>query len=346
MNPTLYGLFLLSLLTSTLITMSSNHWLLAWIGLELNTLAVLPLISNPHHPRATEATTKYFMAQTTASTIILLTGTLTAWHTGQWTISHSTPMLSTTLLTIAITMKLGLAPLHFWYPEVLQGSTMTTALIISTWQKLAPVALLYMILCTTPTNLMLTLGTISIMVGGWTGLIHTQVRKLMAYSSMGHMGWLLVALVLDPKLATFTMIIYLLMTTTMFMTLIATNAKTITDIGTIWPQAPAQASLMTLTLLSLGGLPPLTGFAPKWLIIKDLTLNHLTPLATMLALFSLPALYFYVRFTYFTTLTAPPTTHITTFMWRLNRTTSLTTALTATLATSMLPLTTTLYWSS
>nr|ADC54874.1 NADH dehydrogenase subunit 2 [Pristurus abdelkuri] len=345
MNPTLYGIFLLGLLTSTLITMSSNHWLLAWIGLELNTLAVLPLISNPHHPRATEATTKYFMAQTTASTIVLLAGTITAWHSGQWTISHSSPTLTSILLTAAIMMKLGAAPLHFWYPDVLQGTTMLTALVISTWQKLAPLALLYMILYTTPPNLLLTLGLISITVGGWTGLIHTQVRKLMAYSSIGHMGWVLVALVLSPKLATMTMAIYLLMTSTIFIILTNTEAKTIMDIGTIWSQAPIQTTFMALALLSLGGLPPLTGFAPKWLIIKDLTLHHLTPLATLLALMSLPALYFYVRLTYFTMLTTPPTTQTTAALWRLKYTTPLTATWPTTLTIFMLPLSATLYWT-
>nr|ADC54879.1 NADH dehydrogenase subunit 2 [Pristurus rupestris] len=344
MNPTLYMLFLLSLFASTLITMASNHWLLAWIGLELNTLAILPLISTPHHPRATEATTKYFMAQTTASTIILLAGTITAWHTGQWSISQPTHPLTTILLTTAITLKLGIAPLHFWYPDVLQGATMTTALIISTWQKLAPLALLYMTPLTA-TNLLLTLGLISITLGGWTGLIHTQTRKLMAYSSIGHMGWLLTALVLDPKLATFTLTMYLLMSTTIFITLMNTETKTITDIATIWPQAPMYTSLTALALLSLGGLPPLTGFAPKWFIIKDLTLHHLTPLATTLALMSLPALYFYVRLTYFTTLTTPPATQTTTFLWRLMHTTHITSTLPAILTIFMLPLTTTLYWT-
>nr|ADC54880.1 NADH dehydrogenase subunit 2 [Pristurus flavipunctatus] len=343
MNPTLYGLFLLGLLTSTLITMSSDHWLLAWVGLELNTLTALPLISSPHHPRAAEATTKYFLAQTTASTIILLAGTITAWHTGQWTISHPTHTLTTILLTTAIMLKLGVAPLHLWYPEVLQGTTMITALIISTWQKLAPLALLYMTLHTTTVNLLLALGLISIALGGWTGLIHTQTRKLMAYSSIGHMGWLLVALVLDPKLATFTMTVYLLTTTTIFITLTNTETKTIMDIGTIWPQTPTQTSLIALTLLSLGGLPPLTGFAPKWLIIKDLTMHNLTPLATTLVLLSLPALYFYVRLTYFTTLTTPPTTQTTAFLWRLPSTLPFTPTFPAILATLMIPLAPALY---
>nr|ADC54886.1 NADH dehydrogenase subunit 2 [Pristurus sokotranus] len=342
MNPSLYMFFLLTLFLSTIITLASNHWLLAWIGLELNTLTMLPLITTPHHPRATEATMKYFMVQTTASTVILLAGAITAWQTGQWALTQ--PGSATAiLLTLAILFKLGISPVHFWYPEVLQGATMTTALILSTWQKLAPLALLYMILNNLPNNLLLLLGLISVITGSWIGLNQTQLRKLMAYSSIGHMGWLLIALVMNPKLATFTLIIYLLMTTTMFIMMINTTTKTTLDIGTIWPHSPTQASFTMLTLLSLGGLPPLTGFSPKWLIIKDLTLNHLAPLATLLALMSLPALYFYVRLAYFTTLTTPPTTQLTTLMWRLKHTSNYTPAPIAVLTTLMMPLTATFY---
>nr|ADC54881.1 NADH dehydrogenase subunit 2 [Pristurus guichardi] len=342
MNTSLYSFFLLTLFSSTMITLSSNHWLLAWIGLELNTLAMIPLIASPHHPRATEATTKYFMVQTTASAVILLAGAITAWQTGQWGLSQ--PGSATkTLLISALLLKLGIAPAHFWYPEILQGTTMTTALIISTWQKMAPLALLYMTLDTLPTNLLLMLGLTSIIVGSWVGLNQTQLRKLMAYSSIGHMGWLLMALAMNPKLATLTFIIYLLMTTTMFIMLINTMTKTTMDMGTIWPHSPTQASLIMLTLLSLGGLPPLTGFSPKWLIIKDLTLNHLAPLATLTALMSLPALYFYVRLAYFTTLTTPPITQSTTFLWRLKHTTNLMLTPITMLTMFMTPLTATLY---
>nr|ADC54887.1 NADH dehydrogenase subunit 2 [Pristurus somalicus] len=342
MHPTLYGLFLITLFTSTLITMSSTHWLLAWMGLELNTLAMLPLIAHPYHPRATEATTKYFLAQTAASALLLFSAASIAWNTGQWAISCPAPTLSTTTLTTAITMKLGLAPLHFWYPEVLQGATMTTALIISTWQKFAPLALMYMTYHIMSPHLMLALGICSITVGGCAGLIHTQLRKIMAYSSIGHMGWLFVALTLDPALASLTLLTYTATTTTVFIAFSHANMKTVTDISTAWLHTPAYAMLTALTLLSLGGLPPLTGFLPKWLIIKDLLLDHLAPVAIALALLSLPALYFYVRLTYFTTLTTTPTTHTKTLLWRLNHTPPHAT-FTTTLATLALPLTTALY---
>nr|AIS92204.1 NADH dehydrogenase subunit 2 [Cyrtodactylus lawderanus] len=342
MNPFIWAALISSLATSTIITMTSNHWLLAWLGLELNTLSILPLIMKPHHPRATEATTKYFLVQATAAAIILFATTLNALQTGQWTITHASPT-TTLLITIAIILKLGLAPTHLWYPGVLQGSTMHTALIISTWQKIAPLTLLYLTHNHLNHTLLLLTGLLSATVGGLAGLNQTQTRKIMAFSSIAHMGWLITAMTLTPSLATLMMTLYLTMTTTMFILLSTTTAKTITDMGTTWPLSPTLLVTTLLTLMSLGGLPPLTGFMPKWLILKDLVATGSTLLALLILMASLPSLFFYIRITYLTMLTTPPTTTPTTHKWRLTPHSPPYSTPLATASTLMLPLTATLY---
>nr|AIS92215.1 NADH dehydrogenase subunit 2 [Cyrtodactylus sp. 12 IA-2014] len=315
MNPLIWSLLITGLTTSTIITMTSHHWLLAWLGLELNTLSILPIIMKPQHPRATEATTKYFLIQATAATMILYASTVNAWQTGQWSIPNSS-YTTTLLTTIAIMLKLGLAPVHIWYPQVLQGTTMYTALTISTWQKLAPLTLLYMTHNHLNHTLLLLMGLLSALVGGWGGLNQTQTRMIMAFSSIAHMGWLITALALNPSLATLTMLMYIVMTTAMFTTLASTNAKTITDVATTWPTSPATLTMTMITLMSLGGLPPLTGFMPKWLILKDLLAVNMTTLATLILFASLPSLFFYIRLAYLTMLTAAPTTITTKNQWR------------------------------
>nr|BAP90284.1 NADH dehydrogenase subunit 2 [Tropiocolotes steudneri] len=315
MNPLIWALLITSLSTSTVITMSSNHWLLAWLGLELNTLSIIPIIAKPNHPRATEAAMKYFLMQATGATLILCATTINAWQTGQWTMTCTLSPTATTLLTAAIALKLGLAPAHLWYPEVMQGSTPTTALIISTWQKIAPLTLLMMIHNHLNTNTLMTLGITSALLGGLTGLNQTQTRKIMAFSSIAHMGWLIITLTLNLTLTTLTMITYTLMTSTMFYTLATTSSKTLSDMGTTWPLSPTLTTTTMLTLVSLGGLPPLTGFMPKWLILKDLITAPLP--STLLLLASLPSLFFYTRLAYLTTLTTPPTTTNTEHTWRL-----------------------------
>nr|BBD20487.1 NADH dehydrogenase subunit 2 [Cyrtodactylus auribalteatus] len=341
MNPLIWLTLVMSLSTSTIITMSSNHWLLAWIGLELNTLSILPMIIKMHHPRAAEATTKYFLIQATAATMILLAGITNTWQTGQWSISHMTPT-PTLLTTTAIMLKLGAAPMHLWYPQALQGVTMNTALVISTWQKIAPLTLLYMTHHSLNHTILLTMGLTSALIGGWAGLNQTQTRMILAFSSIAHMGWLLTAMALAPSLTTLTMITYLSTTIATFMPT-ATITKTITDIGTTWTTSAPTLATMMITLMSLGGLPPLTGFMPKWLILKELTSTGLTPLATMILLASLPSLFFYVRLAYLTVLTTPPATTNTEYKWRFKLNQPTLTAPTIMAATLMLPLTATLY---
>nr|ADF59395.1 NADH dehydrogenase subunit 2 [Cyrtodactylus philippinicus] len=340
MSPAIWMLLLTSLLTSTVITMSSNHWLLAWFGLELNTLSVLPMIMKSHHPRATEAATKYFLIQVTAATMILFAGITNAWQTGQWTITHTTPT-TTLLTTMAIMLKLGAAPMYMWYPHVLLGTTMNIALIISTWQKIAPLTLLYMTHNHLNPTTMLLIGLLSTLVGGWAGLNQTQIRTIMAFSSIAHMGWLIAAITLSPTLATLTMLLYTLTTLATFMPLATT--KTTTDIGTMWPLSPTTLTTTMIMLMSLGGLPPLTGFMPKWLILKELSSMGLSLIATALLMSSLLSLYFYIRLAYLTLLTNPPTTTNTEHKWRLKTNQLKLTAPMITASTLLLPMTLTLY---
>nr|AAP33122.1 NADH dehydrogenase subunit 2 [Opisthocomus hoazin] len=176
MNPHAKLIFLLSLLVGTTITISSNHWMMAWTGLEINTLAIIPLISKSHHPRATEAAIKYFLVQAAASALVLFSSLINAWVTGQWDITQLTHPTSCALLTVAIAMKLGLVPFHFWFPEVLQGSPMVTALLLSTLMKLPPITILFLTSHSLNPMLMATLAIASAAIGGWMGLNQTQIR--------------------------------------------------------------------------------------------------------------------------------------------------------------------------
>nr|BCO16582.1 NADH dehydrogenase subunit 2 [Crossobamon orientalis] len=343
MNPLIWALLITSLATSTIITMSSNHWLIAWLGLELNTLSILPIMTKTPHPRSTEATTKYFLIQAAAATLILCASTLNAWHTGQWSIINTPSTAATTLMTAAIMLKLGIAPAHLWYPEVLQGVSLTTALIITTWQKIAPLTLLYLTQNNINTHTLMAIGLTSALLGGWTGLNQTQTRKLMAFSSIAHMGWLMVAITLDPGLTTLTITTYILMTLTMFTALNTTTSKTILDLGTAWSISPLLTTTTMISLMSLGGLPPLTGFMPKWLILKELAMTPLPLFSTMLLLSSLPSLFFYVRMAHLTVLTTPPSTTNAKHNWRFKTTLTPNITTTVMMTLTLLPITMSLH---
>nr|AAU29579.1 NADH dehydrogenase subunit 2 [Hemichromis elongatus] len=339
MNPYILATLLFGLGLGTTITFASTHWLLAWMGLEVNTLAIIPLMAQHHHPRAIEATTKYFLTQAAAAATLLFASTTNAWLTGQWDIQQITHPLPTTMITLALALKIGLAPLHAWLPEVLQGLDLTTGLILSTWQKLAPFALILQIQPTSST-LLIILGLASTLVGGWGGLNQTQLRKILAYSSIAHLGWMMLVLQFSPPITLLTLLAYFIMTASAFLTFKLNNSTNINALATSWTKAPALTALTPLILLSLGGLPPLTGFMPKWLILQELAKQDLALAATLAALTALLSLYFYLRLSYAMALTISPNNLTGTTPWRFPST-QLTCplAVTTTMALCLLPVT-------
>nr|AAT09582.1 NADH dehydrogenase subunit 2 [Lithobates warszewitschii] len=341
MNPLALTILLLSLAIGTTITFSSFHWLLAWIGLEINTMAIIPLMTKTHHPRAIEAATKYFLTQATASALLLFSSLINAWQTGEWAI-NSLLDLPMNALSIAIMMKIGLAPLHFWMPEVIQGISLPTGLILSTWQKIAPMTLLIQTSHLINLNLTVILGIISILVGGWGGIGQTQLRKIMAFSSIGHFGWIILILKFSPQLSLFNFLLYLIMTTAMFMSLMTISATKMVDISIAWPKTPALTTSIMLILLSLAGLPPLTGFAPKLLIMLELIKQTAVLLTAAIMFISMLALFFYIRLSYIISLTLSPNTPSSLLTWRIPRSSYLATAIINALALILFPITPTL----
>nr|YP_009051427.1 NADH dehydrogenase subunit 2 [Glyptothorax sinensis]AIH00467.1 NADH dehydrogenase subunit 2 [Glyptothorax sinensis] len=320
MSPYTLTILLLSLGLGTTLTFMTSHWLLAWMGLEINTLAILPLMAQHHHPRAVEATTKYFLAQAAAAATILFASTINAWTTGEWNILCLSNPIAITLVTMALALKVGLAPTHLWMPSVMQGLDLTTGLIMATWQKLAPFALIIQMTPLAQPQLITALALLSVIVGGWGGLNQTQLRKIMAYSSIAHLGWMIMIAQFKPQLTMLAMLTYIVMTAATFLTFKSMSTTNINTLAMSWSKTPTITATAALALLSLGGLPPLTGFMPKWLILQELTSQNLPLTATIMAMSALLSLYFYLRLCYSMTLTISPNTNNATTPWRLQNT--------------------------
>nr|AIR76291.1 NADH dehydrogenase subunit 2 [Opsariichthys sp. YWL-2014b]ALO64293.1 NADH dehydrogenase subunit 2 [Opsariichthys sp. 'chengtui'] len=340
MNPYVLMILLSSLGLGTALTFASSHWLLAWMGLEINTLAIVPLMAQHHHPRAVEATTKYFLTQATAAAMIMFASTTNAWITGEWDMNNMSDPIATTMIIAALALKIGLAPMHFWMPEVLQGLDLLTGLILSTWQKLAPFTLIVQVAQAVDPLLLTALGISSALIGGWGGLNQTQLRKILAYSSIAHMGWMIIVLQYAPQLTLLALGTYIFMTAAAFLALKVSSATKVNALAMVWSKTPILVSTTALVLLSLGGLPPLTGFMPKWLILQELTKQNLPITATIMALAALLSLYFYLRLCYAMTLTISPSTTASTTPWRMKTTQApLPLALSTTVALGLLPMT-------
>nr|YP_010429166.1 NADH dehydrogenase subunit 2 [Ochromyscus brockmani]USQ66594.1 NADH dehydrogenase subunit 2 [Ochromyscus brockmani] len=317
MNPITLLIIYSTIISGPLITMSSSNLLMMWVGLELSLLSIIPLLINKKNPRSTEAATKYFVTQATASMIVLLAIILNYKQLGTWMFQQQTNSLILMLTLIALSMKLGLAPFHYWLPEVTQGIELRTGLILLTWQKIAPLSILLQIYNLINPTITTMIAILSIFIGAWGGLNQTQMRKIMAYSSIAHMGWMMAIITFNPSLTLLNLLIYIILTIPMFMMLMLNASTTMNSISLMWNKTPTTLMMMSLILLSLGGLPPLTGFLPKWIIITELLKNNCTILATMMAMMALLNLFFYTRLIYSTSLTMFPTNNNSKMLYRI-----------------------------
>nr|YP_009332037.1 NADH dehydrogenase subunit 2 [Tamias rufus]APH07749.1 NADH dehydrogenase subunit 2 [Tamias rufus]APH07814.1 NADH dehydrogenase subunit 2 [Tamias rufus]APH08228.1 NADH dehydrogenase subunit 2 [Tamias rufus] len=320
MNPLTSSTIYLTLISGTLITLFSTHWLLIWVGLEMSMLAIIPILINKANPRSTEAASKYFLIQATASMILMMGSIINFMSTGQWTLTSSYNSISSLMFTIALSMKMGLAPFHLWVPEVTQGIPIMSGLILLTWQKIAPISIMIQISPSINSTLIMMMAILSIMLGGWGGLNQIQLRKIMAYSSIAHMGWMMAIITFNPNLTLLNLIIYILLTFNMFILFNYNKTTTTLSLSNTWNKSPLLTSTILIVLMSLGGLPPLAGFMPKWMIIKELVSNNNIILPTFMAMTALLNLFFYMRLIYSTSLTLFPSPNNTKMKWQFENT--------------------------
>nr|QLD22308.1 NADH dehydrogenase subunit 2 [Hadrosciurus spadiceus] len=336
-----------TLFSGTMITLFSSHWLLIWIGLEMSLLAIIPILLNKPNPRSIEAASKYFLIQATASMIFMMAAIVNFYSTGEWSISNTINYLSSFMLTMALSMKMGLAPFHLWVPEVTQGISLMSGFILLTWQKIAPISIMFQIAPSINYTLIMAMSLMSVLLGGWGGLNQTQLRKIMAYSSIAHMGWMMAIISFDPTLSILNLLIYIMLTTNMFMLLYYNKKTTTLSLSNSWNKSPLLILIILIVLMSLGGLPPLTGFSPKWMIIKELVSNNNIILPTSMAILALLNLYFYMRLIYSTSLTLFPSSNNIKIKWQFEntKTPSLmpTIAITSTMFLPLTPTLSTLY---
>nr|WDR45848.1 NADH dehydrogenase subunit 2 [Lasiopodomys gregalis] len=320
MNPTTLTIIYMTIMMGPMITMLSSNLFVMWIGLEMNLLALIPLMLNNPNPRSTEAATKYFLTQATASMILLLSILMNFKQLGTWTFQPETDINIVTMTFISLAIKLGLAPFHSWLPEVTQGIKLDVGLILLTWQKIAPLSILSQYYELINPNLLILSALISVLIGAWNGLNQTQTRKILAYSSIAHMGWMISILPYNPSLTALNLLVYIIMTIPMFFIFSTHSFTSISSMSLMWNKMPMALPMISLILMSTGGLPPLTGFLPKWAIITELMKNNNLSLASLMAMAALINLFFYMRLIYSTSLTTFPSNNNSKMYIHQNRT--------------------------
>lgn len=188
---------------------------------------------------------------------------------------------------------MGAAPFHFWFPGVIEGLSWINRLALITWQKIAPLILLSYNL---QINLFITLVILlSVLIGSLGGLNQTSLRKILAYSSINHLGWLIAAMILGENLWILYISTYIFLSTAIVFIFNAFKLSHINQIFAINNNPPVIKFALFTALLSLGGLPPFLGFMPKWLVIQSIVDTNLIPVITIIVVITLLTLFYYLR---------------------------------------------------
>nr|YP_010564477.1 NADH dehydrogenase subunit 2 [Pisidia serratifrons]UZA47093.1 NADH dehydrogenase subunit 2 [Pisidia serratifrons] len=278
-------IFLSTLLLGSILAVSSFSWFSTWVGLELNLLSIIPLMINEKNKYSSESALKYFLVQAFSSSLIIFSSTMLMFSS----------KIFFFILMISLLLKMGSAPFHFWFPMIMEGLLWPQALIMLTIQKLAPMFLL----CTMMkyfniSNMLIFSAICSSLTGAILGINQTSLRKILAFSSINHMSWMLAAILINEQMLFNYFLFYCLISfsvVSMFLVFQKFHFNQLLILKT--PYLVKMVSIMSI--LSLGGLPPFMGFLPKWLMIQEMS-NFKHFFMLMIFLFStLITLYFYIR---------------------------------------------------
>ena len=251
-------LFLTFMGLGILISINANNPLLVWLGLEINLISFLPLLLESNSRISSSNIIKYFLIQAITSLLVL-------FLIIPFSINIPSRLL-TTIFIIALFIKLGIPPYHFWLPSVIQCASWTNCFILSTVQKLAPLFLIARV--TSFNKLILIMACLSLIIRSLGGLAQTNLRPLIAYSSIHHIVWCVISVIINKFLLLFYLFAYFLACAGLFFTLNSTQIFNFKSTSSKY--RPYMGSTL-VTLLSLAGLPPLLGFFPKIFVLINVT---------------------------------------------------------------------------
>nr|YP_010142234.1 NADH dehydrogenase subunit 2 [Chthamalus malayensis]QQK92492.1 NADH dehydrogenase subunit 2 [Chthamalus malayensis] len=279
--PLIYSFFLI---LGTLISISSSSLFGMWMGLEVNLMSFIPLIINlENNKKSSEAAIKYFLVQAVASAVVIFSSLFFFLFNGTFV-----SLGFNLVFTLSLLIKLGMAPLHFWFPEVIEGLNWVNSMVLLTWQKISPLVILSLFF----NPQILIFGSLaSAVVGAVSGFNQTSFRKILAFSSISHLGWMGSLMYLNKSLWIDYYFVYVL---TSFIICLSFWFFSLNYFSQLCLMKDLKKKFMVfINMLSLGGLPPLLGFFPKWTAMMVLMSN--IPVLMILIASSLVTLYFYTR---------------------------------------------------
>lgn len=288
-----HTIFLVTLSWGVLIALTANRILVIWVGIEVNLIAFIPLVIDEKSNISATNVMKYFLIQVIASFTILYAVLL----------SYDEQIYNViiTIICLGLLVKMGIPPYHFWLPPIISAISWLNCFYLSSAQKLIPLLILINLNITSGIIFLMLVSTLIIRSIG--GLRQTNWRPLIAYSSIRHIVWILCARQINPYTTATYLIVYFRSIIVVFIIISKHKLTSVKDIIK-FKSRNIVIALICVMILSIAGLPPLLGFAPKLMVLTQLT-GNLT-IAWALVLRSAINLWFYLNLR-FNTIIQPTT---------------------------------------
>jgi len=308
-----------------MIMISGHSFLLIYLGLELLSLSLYAMIAfNRNSAIASEAAMKYFVLGAMASGLLLygisifygITGTLNIEQLAgvvSQTMEENPVALSfaLTFIVVGISFKLGAVPFHMWLPDVYQGAPTSVTLFIGTVPKIAGFAMAIRLLVDGLSDLqvewsqmLIVLAVASLAIGNIIAIAQTNFKRLLAYSTISHIGFILLGILPGTDTgfaaAMFYTIVYAITSSVAFGVLLLLNrkgfeAENINDLSGLNEINPWIAALLAIAMLSMAGVPPTVGFYAKLSVLQAVIQVDMVWLALIAVLFTVIGLFYYLR---------------------------------------------------
>lgn len=306
-----------------MLMISTNDMLSLYLALEMQSLAIYVLAAfNRDNLRSSEAGLKYFVLGALSSGMLLYGISLVYGYTGQLgfneiaiALSAGSPELGLifglVFIMTGLAFKISAVPFHMWTPDVYEGAPTPVTAFLAAAPKMAAMALTVRVTISAfesiPSDwqqIVIFISVASMLLGSFAAIGQRNIKRLMAYSSIGHIGFALVGLAANSETGilgvAIYMLIYLVMTLGVFAVIIAMrrkegNVEQIDDLAGLASTHPLMALGMTVMMFSLAGIPPLAGFFGKWYVFSAAIEAGLVPLAIIGVLASVVGAFYYLR---------------------------------------------------
>nr|WAP91515.1 NADH dehydrogenase subunit 2 [Grimpoteuthis sp.] len=285
-------LFMNTLILGSILSLSSSHWLVMWMGLELNLMSILPLMNIKGKSFEIDSSMKYFIIQSFSSSLLMISTIILYFYSSSWYSMFNNSFI-TSILIISLLIKLGSVPFHLWLPNITKQMSWMMLFFILSWQKLAPLFMLSFI--NFNYNLILFSAIFSSILGSIQAINQTSIQLIMTYSSISHLGWMLVTVMINNMIMLLYLSIYSLIILPLFYYFNKKSGYKIFNLTQSNKNMNMDFLMFIPLMLSLGGFPPFMGFITKILILLLLINMNFIITPMILFLSTLISLYFYLN---------------------------------------------------